>query len=165
MRGILTVLLLLLLPLGAAAQLPDGLAGRWAGTLVEAGREVAVAVSLAGTRGGFEVTITATGAAPLRASLVRSSKPGVFEVAAAGGLFRFFDGSGGRSPLDGEPLVWARQTAQGLVTHRLQIAADGGSILERYALAPTPDGLELQLERRVDGSALPPSRVTLRQGG
>jgi hypothetical protein len=93
-------------------------------------------------RDGFDLDIAVSGLPALQARLVPSGEPRVYQVAAAsGGLFGFFDGSGGASPLDGEPLIWARVTTTGLVAYRLAIAPDGGMGLARIVMDAAGSGL------------------------
>lgn len=159
MRGAVLVVLLACLswPLDGRAQLAEGLAGRWAGVVASDGAERPVRLTLAVERGGFALDITLPDAPPLRARMVPTEEPRVYQVAAASrGLFGFFDGGGGTDPLDGEPLIWARTTATGVIAYRLAIAPDGGMGLLRIAIEPAEDGLHLRVERRID--AQPPTR-------
>lgn len=153
MRGavLLVVLAGLLWPLDGRAQLPEGLAGRWAGVVEGDGAERPVRLTIAAERGGFALDIALPDVPPLRARMVPTEEPRVYQVASASrGLFGFFNGEGGTDPLDGEPLIWARTTDAGVIAYRLAIAPDGGMGLLRIALELAEGGLGLRVERRVD---------------
>jgi hypothetical protein len=159
MRGALFALLLaaLLWPADGRAQPATDLFGRWTGVIGSDGGDRSARVVLQAQRDGFDLDIAVSDIPALQARLVPSAQPHVYQVAAAsGGLFGFFEGSGGASPLDGAPLIWARVTATGLVAYRLAIAPDGGMGLARIAMDVAGGGLEVAVERRVD--AHPPER-------
>jgi hypothetical protein len=159
MRGALLALLLaaLLWPSDGRAQPASDLFGRWAGVVGSDGADRPARVVLQAQRDGFDLDIAVSGLPALQARLVPSGEPHVYQVAAAsGGLFGFFEGSGGASPLDGAPLIWARVTTTGLVAYRLAIAPDGGMGLARIVMDAAGSGLEVQVERRVN--AHPPER-------
>ena len=155
MRVVLIVLLVLLAAPGARAELPAGLAGYWRGTVLDEGAELPVDLRLTDSRSGFEIAITLPRTTPLKASMVPAAAPGVFQEAASRGLFSFFNGDDDRSVLDGRPLIWARQTEEGIVAYRLHVAQDGGSELLRIAVTPSAEGLAVMLERRLDGMRQP----------
>jgi hypothetical protein len=159
MRGALLAFLLaaLLWPADGRTQPASDLFGRWAGVVGSDGGDRSARVVLQAQRDGFDLDIAVSDIPALQARLVPSAQPHVYQVAAAsGGLFGFFEGSGGASPLDGAPLIWARVTATGLVAYRLAIAPDGGMGLARIAMDVAGGGLEVAVERRVD--AHPPER-------
>lgn len=155
MRAISTFLLVLLLASGARADLPRGLAGYWRGSVAEAGVELPVDIRLDPADNGFEIAITLPRTLPFKATLVPAAAPGVFEEAQTGGLFSFFRSGRDRSVLDGRPLLWARRAAEGIIAYRLQIGSSGDVEFLRIALAPSADGLEVTVERRLDGVAQP----------
>ena len=153
MRGAVLLVMLagLFWPLDGHAQLPDGLSGRWAGVVESEGAAHPVHVAVEAERGGFALDIALPDLPPLRARMVPTEQPRVYQVAAASrGLFGFFDGGGGTDPLDGQPLIWARTTESGVIAYRLAIAPDGGMGLLRIALELAEEGLRLGVERRVD---------------
>ncbi len=159
MRGIAVVLLVLglLWPLGGAAQLPDGLAGSWVGTVESDAREGQVRIALQAQGDGFELELALPGVPPVRAQMVASELPRVYQTAAAPrGIFSFFEGAGRTDPFDGVPLIWARTTATSIVAYRLAIAANGGMGLVRIAVEPLEEGLQMRVEERVD--TRPPAR-------
>jgi hypothetical protein len=155
MRGGIHAVLLVccLWPLAALAELPEGLAGRWSGTVVVNDRARPIEVVVAQRGDGFAVDLILPDILPLRAELVATDEPQVYEMAAAsGGLFGFFDGGRQRDadPLSGSPLVWARTTSMGMVAYRLAIAPEGDMGLLRVALDVVEEGLELRVERRIN---------------
>lgn len=159
MRSIVasTIIVWLCWPQLLLAALPEGLGGSWRGSIEIDGAEESVQATLLDRQDGFELDLEVPGALPLKARLVPTERPQVFEVAAAsGGLFGFFDGGDRSSPFDGAPLIWARTGAVGLVAYRLLIGADGGMSLLRIALEPVDGQLQLRVEQRVD--ARPPQR-------
>lgn len=139
----------LLLPAGLAWAWPRGLDGGWSGTVVRGDAEEPVRVALRPDRTGFVLDLRLPGAAPLLARMVPSGRPGVFQVPAeSGGLFSFFDRGEDATPLDGAPLIWSRETMDGLVAYRFVIMRDGDRELLRVALERAADGLEIAVERR-----------------
>jgi|GEM_PF-2355512 len=141
----------LLWPQALVAGLPEGLAGKWRGVVEVASGEADVRASLRALGDGFEVAIELPEARPLRAELVPTERPKVFQAAASRrGLFGFFDGSGRSNPFDGEPLIWARSTAVGIVVYGLTITADGGVTLLRIALSSVDGRLEMAVQERID---------------
>lgn len=150
----------LLWPQALVAGLPEGVVGDWRGVVESATDEATVAVSLRPRGDGFEVDISLPEGPPLRAELVPSDQPQVFQVTAERrGLFRFFDGSDRSNPFDGEPLIWARSTVLGIVAYRLTIGADGELTLLRIALDQLDQRLQMTVERRID--AAPPARFNV----
>ena len=158
--GILGVILFCCLwALPALAELPEGLVGRWLGAVVLDDRERPIEIVVSPRSDGFAVDFILPDIVPLRAELVATDKPRVYEMAAAsGGLFGFFDGGRqrGADPLSGSPLVWARTTSFGMVAYRLAIAPEGDMGLLRVALDVVADGLDLRVERRIN--VRPPER-------
>jgi hypothetical protein len=119
--------------------------------------EVAVAASLQERGDGFDLSIVLPGVPPLRARLVPGERRQVFEVETGRhGIFDLFDAGDRPNPFDGEPLIWARSSAVGIVAYSLTITADGGMRLWRIALAPVDGKLEMAVDRRIDAD--PPSR-------
>ena len=157
-RAVLVVLLAgLSWPMAGWAQLAEGLHGSWTGVAEGDGAEGPVRVTVGAERDGFALDIALPDIPLLRARMVPTEQPRVYQVAAASrGLFGFFDGGGGTDPLDGEPLIWARTTETGVIAYRLAIAPNGGMGLLRLAIEPAEEGLHLRVERRVD--ARPPVR-------
>jgi len=156
----------LLWPQALVAGLPEGVAGNWRGVVeIETG-EAAVRAILRTRGDGFEIDISLPEAPPLRAQLVPSEEPRVFQVAAARrGLFGFFDGGDRSNPFDGEPLIWARSSALGIVAYRLTIGADGGMTLLRIAFEPDGERLEMSVERRIDAEPRTRFDVLLERSG
>ncbi len=145
------LLAVLLWPGDGRAQPAADLFGRWSGVVGSDGAERSARVVVQAQRDGFELDIAVSGIPALQAQLTPSAQPHVYQVAAAqGGLFGFFEGSGGTSPLDGAPLIWARVTATGLIAYRLAIAPDGGMGLARITMDSSAGGLEVHVERRVN---------------
>jgi len=141
----------LLWPQALVAALPEGLVGEWRGIVEVASGEATVRASLHEQGDGFAVAIELPEATPLHAELVPSERPQVFQVATSRrGLFGFFDRGGRSNPFDGEPLIWARSTAVGIVVYGLTITADGGMTLLRIALSSVDGLLEMAVEERVD---------------
>lgn len=160
-RAALVILALgLLWPLHGRAQLPEELVGQWAGPIVEATGEATervVRLAVRARADGFDLDMAVPDMPPVRAQMVATDLPRVYQVAAAPrGLFSFFEGAGRSDPFEGVPLIWARTTATSLVAYRLQIGGDGGTVLVRAAIEPTEEGLRLSVERRVD--VHPPER-------
>jgi hypothetical protein len=162
MRGGIHAVLLaccLLWPLSGLAELPEGVAGRWSGTVFLGDRERPIEITIKERGGGFSIDLILPDIVPLRADLVATDEPQVFEVAAeSGGLFGFFGGGSerGTDPLSGTPLVWARTTTFGLVVYRLAVHPDGDMGLLRAALDVIGDSAELSVERRIN--VRPPER-------
>ena len=156
----------LLWPQALVAGLPEEVAGDWRGIVeVETG-EATVRAILRAHGDGFEIDISLPEAPPLRAQLVPSEERRVFEVAAARrGLFGFFNGGDRSNPFDGEPLIWARSSALGIVAYRLTIGADGGMTLLRIAFEPDGERLEMAVERRIDAEPRTRFAVLLERSG
>ena len=156
----------LLWPQGLVAGLPEGLAGGWLGVVEVEGGEATVRVTLRQRGQGFEIDIHLPEGPPLRAELVPSDQPQVFQVAAERrGLFGFFDGSDRSNPFDGEPLIWARSSAVGIVAYRLTIGSDGELTLLRIALEQFDQRLEMAVERRIDAASPARFNVLLEPSG
>lgn len=159
MRGAAVILLCagLLWPSGGQAQLAEGLTGRFVVAFTTVDIEGPLQVEVRAEGDGIGLDLVLPGITPLAAQLVPTEQPRVYEEAAAArGLFGLFDDSGRADPLDGAPLIWARLTATSIIAYRLAIARDGGMALERIVLDSATEGVELQVERRVD--ARPPEQ-------
>lgn len=142
------------------AALPEGLAGVWRGVVEIDGTEAEVRLTLSDREPGFGLALTLPETPALRADFVASARPGVFEVATARrGLFGFFDDGDQSNPFDGEPLIWARASGLGVVAYRLTIGANGEMGLLRVALEPVGEGVQIEVDQRVDAG--PPHRLAV----
>ena len=159
MRAIPIVLLAVLLAGNARGEPVDALAGDWRGALQATGGDAAgelpIEMRLDPSRRGFAIAVTMPVTAPFQARMVPGPAPNIFEEEASGGLFSFLETGDDRSVLEGRPLLWARQTAAGLVAYRLENFPEGNSELLRIVIEPAADQLEVVLERRLDGVAGP----------
>jgi hypothetical protein len=144
----IALLLALAVPAEALAALPDGLAGRWAGTW----GEEAVEATLHERRDGFDMDLSAPGAPRVQAQMATTNQPNLFEVAATRSMFGLFESERSTDPFDGPPLIWARTSEASLIAYRVAVAEDGSLSLVRIALEPTSAGLEMSLQLRVDGA-------------
>jgi hypothetical protein len=96
----------------------------------------------------FSVALSGPGGALLDASFVAGSRKDVFDPPAErGGLMALMFGSAAPNPLEGKPLGWARRTTDELVVYRLEVQ-DGPFRLDRVAIKPIGDRVELTVERR-----------------
>lgn len=76
-------------------------------------------------------------------------KPGVFILAAKGGLFQ---SSELPNPLRGEPMRWAKIEKGMLTVYSMAIGEDGGSELQVYRRTLTDEGMDLSFLRLLDES-------------
>jgi hypothetical protein len=84
----------------------------------------------------------------VEASFIAGARKDVFDPPAErGGIMGFVFGSASPNPLEGKPLAWARRTADELVVYRLEVQ-DGPFRLDRVAIKPLGDRVEVSVERR-----------------
>ncbi len=140
------LLLLLAWPGAAAAGAVEDLQGSWA---TAAGAPTAM--QWAGDAGGFTVAWTPIGGRATSVRFTPAGRPNVFTGRAKDGwslMASMFGDDGPANPLKGDALYWARTAPDGVYLYRMEIDDHGAFTIDRYALRPAGDGLDLAVDRR-----------------
>lgn len=157
--GRVTALAAALVHLGSsahAATLVEGLAGKWS---TRSGPALSMEWTPDGD--GFGLRWTVSGGQEIGAAFEpRSDRPGQFFTERNEGWSMFRDEKAANPILDG-PLLWARTTGDSVYVYRVEIDAEGGYVVERYACRPDGDGLEVGFLRRLPGGRTEESRMRL----
>jgi hypothetical protein len=129
----------------AADELAQSLVGTWRGTLSGKTAQTSqgeVEVELKADGRGVVARWPALDGTAQSTELVPGRRPGVL-APPAGGFQAMLGNAEVPDPLEGEPLLWGRRDEKGFYIYRLELAADGSLVLDRYAFEPGADGNHL----------------------
>lgn len=123
-----------------------GLVNRIAGAWQAVAKDSFVrALEVDGDDSGFRLRVVLTDGREWVSRLKPGPKPGLFSAAQpTGGFLEWFASRQRGGPLEGEPVTWARTTADGLVVYRLEILPSGRFELLRISLEPTEARLQVR---------------------
>jgi hypothetical protein len=159
-----TLLVIGLIAEAAAAEPIAASRGTWVGAIggsagwpSGAGK---VELRVDGTDKRFSVTLAGPGGPLLDQAFQAGSRKDVFDPPPAGGMLSFLRGGSPANPLEGKPLSWARRAGEELVVYRLEVQ-DGPFRLDRLALKPAGDRVEVAFERRAHDRAPERFQTTL----
>lgn len=168
-RRRLTTLLLAGLVAGAAAAEPiTASRGQWGGVVTERTPGPAlpadrVALRIDGGAERFSVNFAGPGGPLLSGEFQAGARKDVFGPPAARGLLSFLGRGSSVNPIEGKPLAWARRAGEEVVVYRLDLR-DGAHRLDRLALMPSGNRLEIAFERREHDRPVERFRATLERG-
>lgn len=124
-----------------AAGVFDRLSGVWQAAAEDSFVE---RLRLTGDDRSFRVHVALADGREWEVGFAPGPKPAVFVAAEqGGGIFDWFTSRARGSPLEGEPVDWARSTRDALVLYRLRIGSSGRFALLRLALRPGENGREI----------------------
>jgi len=140
------------IPGADAADLLQGMSGRWA-----PGPDATATVELAPSEGGFTLTWRPPERDPTTARFAATERPNVYAARTGEGWSMF--GGEAVNPLREGTLLWARTAEDGVYVYSLEIDDQGGFLLDRYAYRPDGEGLLVSLLRRTaEGEVKPPEQ-------
>jgi len=149
-RSCLVLIGMLALAAPALSAVDDALQGRWRGAVQGTnGEALELEIELRDADDGFIAGARGGDFVLPEMSFAATARRGVFEGRGDRGIMGLLGIAQRVGPEVGEPLVWARQRADGgLVIYRLAVATDGRFALDRLALSGDGDRLDVQLSRR-----------------
>ena len=131
---------LLALPLPAKADIPIP-PGSYAGT---SDKGIDIGLRISGTGDPFELAFTLDGTVFKRTFEPEADGSGYIGMETS--MFSVFGVEDESNPIDGDRMLWARESDGHFIIYSMQIDDNGHYAIGRFELAPSGDNLELQME-------------------